>query len=513
MYLTPCTNSEIINIIKNLRECSPGFDQIPAKILKATTESIIDPFVHIINLSLQQGVFPQQMKIANVIPLFKSGEMNKFSNYRPVSLLTTFSKVLEKVFYNKILSFLKECKTLYEFQFGFREGHTTAMALIASLDKVINALEKQETTLGVFLDFSKAFDTVNHTILLQKLEYYGVRGVSNKWVNSYLTGRKQFCTYGNSQSEMKNIVCGVPQGSILGPLLFLIYINDLGSISDDIRLIMFADDSNMFLSGKNLREIEIRANSALEQIKKWLQVNRLSLNIDKTNYMIFTTKARKKEQNLNIKINDKTISEVNTCKFLGIIVDNRLKWTDHINALSTKISKSIGIISKTRKYLGQKTLLQLYYSFVYPYLLYGNLIWGNAGKTLLDKVEKKQKLAIRLIFNIRRKESVTAVCKKKNIIKLKDLYHYTLTIFMHKLCHEELPSLFNVMFTVNNEVHDYPTRIQSHLHVPIYKTAHGNNFITKTGTQRWNEVIETGFRYSPLGFLKIQTKAEILAKY
>ena len=224
------------------------------------------------------------------------------------------------------------------------------MALLYFMDSVVASFEKQEYTIGIFLDFSKAFDTVNHEILLNKLDHYGIRGVTNKCVRSYLDNRKQFCTYNDYKSETMTMTCGVPQGSILGPLLFLIYINDLGTISEDIESILFADDSNLFAHGKKLEDAAETLNNALPKILDWLRANRLSLNIDKTHYMIFSP-TNKDTPKIDITIDGNTINETKECKFLGIIVDHKLNWKSHIESTSKKVAKSVGILCKARKYL------------------------------------------------------------------------------------------------------------------------------------------------------------------
>ena len=226
-YINPTTVTEIISLIKLLKNGSSGYDSISATTVQKTATACITPLTHIMNLSLSSGIFPQELKNARVIPLFKSGDAMLSSNYRPVSVLPLFSKILERLMYNRLISFINKHDHLCKFQFGFREDHSTNLALIYLVDKISNSLDTGEYVLGLFLDFTKAFDTVNHAILLQKLEHLGVRGISLNWFESYLSNRSQYVDHSGISSELQYIHCGLPQGSILGPLLFLLYINDL----------------------------------------------------------------------------------------------------------------------------------------------------------------------------------------------------------------------------------------------------------------------------------------------
>ena len=490
IQLDPATEPEITKIIDNLRECATGWDDIPAIVLKENKNIIKGTLMHIINTSLSTGIFPSELKIANVIPLYKAGENEQITNYRPVSLLTTLSKIYEKIIYKRILDFLKEHNILYKNQFGFREKNSTYMAIINLLDCVINSLDEGNMATGIFIDFSKAFDTVNHRILINKLDTYGIRGTANKLIDSYLDNRKQYCTYIGEKSDYKTMKCGVPQGSILGPLLFLLYINDLAEIFTNIKPVLFADDSNLIITGNTVEQIEETANKELPELINWLNANRLSLNIKKTHSMTFTKSKHKIRHIPTIKLKGETLENITETKFLGVMVDSSLTWKSHINLTTKKIAKSIGILSKAKQYFNNKTLLQLYYSFIYPYLIYCNIIWGNANQTTLWPLYRLQKIAIRIISNTRRRNSTKQFCNKNRIIRLPEIYSYSVSIFMFKYTHNMLPTSLNNLFEKNNKFHNYPTRGSNNYRRRKTKSILADKFITTAGVNIWNSLIE-----------------------
>ena len=251
-------------------------------LIQKTIHVIAKPLSHIINLSFSFGIVPDQLEISRVIPLFKSGSKSSFDNYRPISILPSFSKILEKAFYNRLYSYLTESNILCSNQYGFRKGYSTAFALIDLHDKVSAALDNKKLAVGLFMDLSKAFDTVNYDILFMKLYHYGIRGVALDWIKSYLSNRFQFVQSNNSASSLEKINCGVPQGSILGPLFFLIYINDICNVSSLAKVILFADDTNLLFSNNDPYELIKTLNSEIPKFSHWLTVNKLTLNIDKT---------------------------------------------------------------------------------------------------------------------------------------------------------------------------------------------------------------------------------------
>ena len=278
LYLQPVTCEEINNILVSLKNTACGWGDISSVFLKLSTQQILQHLYYICNLSLT--AFPNQLKMANVIPLYKSEDPMLFNHYRPVSLLCVLSKVFEKIIYSRLLDFF--LKIIHDNQFGFRKGHSTHMALMILMDKIAKSLESGELVIGVFLDFSKTFDTVNHDVLLQKLQHYGIRGSALKWFQSYLSDRCQYVTYNGLESSKKAINCGVPQGSIHGPLLFIIYINDLSNVCNHMMSLLFADDTYLFVSGKDVIKLQQEVEMDLNRISEWLKINKISLNIKKT---------------------------------------------------------------------------------------------------------------------------------------------------------------------------------------------------------------------------------------
>ena len=249
-----------------------------------------------------------------------------------------FSEIFERVLYARLLSFINANDLLYKYQFGFRENHNSSLALMILLDEIYNSFNNKEFVIGVFLDFKKAFDTIDHDILLKKLFKYGIRGKAYNWIKSYLENRLQYVSFNDNYSSKLPITCGVPQGSILGPLLFILYINDIANISSDILPILFADDTNLFFKGSNLQSVIDKINSELIKINEWLKANKLSLNTDKTNFMIFSSSTHNDVMtNANVKINNTDISRVYSTKFLGVIIDSKLNFAEHINMIKNKV--------------------------------------------------------------------------------------------------------------------------------------------------------------------------------
>ena len=433
-----------------------------------------------------------------------------FNHYRPVSLLTILSKVFERLMYDRLFKFLDRLSILYKHQFGFRKNHSTHMALLSLIDRLTNAVEDGEYVIGIFLDFSKAFDTVDHHIFLEKLYHYGIRGCAHYWFTSYLSNRKQFVTYNGTQSEQQTIKCGVPQGSILGPLLFLVYINDLPHICHNTFPVLFADDTNLFISGKDINHLEQTINTELDNIILWLKANKLSLNIKKTQFMLFSG-FKKTKPSINLKIEGESISETVKSKFLGVIIDNKLSWKDHIAYISGKIARGIGIILKARKYLLKESLISLYYSFIYSYLIYCNHVWGLACKTHLDSLIKLQKRAIRIIVGVHPRTYTEPLFQKLKLLKCEDINKHLIGRLMFRIQNNELP-IFQNFFKRNRDVHFHDTRQKDYFHIPPFKTKLGKASLRYNGASIWNVILKVGIdtKSSEFQFAK-SLKSEILS--
>ena len=512
IFFTPTNCFEILDIVNNLKtNKSPGFDRINNFLLKSVINQIVRPLVYILNLSLSSGQVPSNMKVAKVIPIFKKGNNLLVSNYRPISLLTSLSKVLEKIVYKRTVDFLNKHDILSNEQFGFREKHSTSHALLSVIDKIARSIDSSRHTVGIFLDLSKAFDTINHNILLYKLSHYGIRGRALDWFKSYLSNRDQFVHINGTSSSKQPILCGVPQGSLLGPLLFLIYINDIKNSSNILQFILFADDSNIFYSHADPVELVTKVNSELIGVIDWIRANKLSLNSKKTNYMIFSNTI----SNLPIQITfDGTpITKVTSTKFLGVTIDSKLSWNVHIDNISKTISRNIGIITKLKYVLPSESLFMLYSTLISPYLNYGILAWGNACSTLLNRLLLLQKKVLRIICNTSAHAHTNNLFSQYKILKINDLYRLQLGQFMYALNNNNLPSIFNNIFVLNNSIHNYPTRQADCMHLPLKRTLFAQNTFVYLGPKLWNSLPdEIKNSISPNTF-KIKLKKYILRDY
>ena len=341
--------------------------------------------------------------MARVSPLYKNGQKNVPGNYRPISVLPAVNKVMEIILYDQLYDYLTKFQLLNDCQFGFRKSHSTATALLDCTNSWYMNIDKKLFSLVVLIDLKKAFDTVDHQILLKKLEIYGVKGDALALLNSYLIDRTQKCQVNGTISSERLIMCGVPQGSILGPLFFLLYINDLPQCLSKTKPRLFADDTNITAAGESINDVEAAMNSDLENLRKWLIANKLSLNVAKTEFILIGSKPMIKSisnRQPNIIIENKPIKQVYDCKTLGVTVDQHLSWKNNTETICKKITSGISALRQIKEFVEKDTLISVYNSIVRPYFTYCCEVWDVFGETQSKRLQKLQNRAARIIMNM-----------------------------------------------------------------------------------------------------------------
>lgn len=397
IFLKPTSTDEIKTIINNLKNKSGGVDNIHATTLKVLSENIAEPLMHVFNKCIEFSFWPDSLKSAEIVPIYKANEKNKTHNYRPISLISNIAKILEKIIHSRLYNFIINNKIISENQYGFLKNMGTRDAFSNITNIVYNNLDKGIPIIVAFLDLAKAFDTVNHRLLLDKLYQYGIRGSAHRLLNSYLNNRKQRVKVNHTISSYREVKVGVPQGTILGPLLFIIYVNDILESLSKNTIMSYADDTAVISAAKTWEETIKNMNLYLEKISRLLALNKLSLNIDKTVFITFGNYCDSVPDRVEIKINNKCLKRVNSYKYLGVIFDYRLSWAEHINHVIGKTKYLTIIFYKLKQIMTTKTLMLIYYAFFHSVVSYGIIAWGGAYMNNLNVVNNLQKKLIKMI--------------------------------------------------------------------------------------------------------------------
>uniref|UniRef100_A0A3Q2ZQH6 Reverse transcriptase domain-containing protein n=1 Tax=Kryptolebias marmoratus TaxID=37003 RepID=A0A3Q2ZQH6_KRYMA len=510
IFLDGTDKEEIMNIVKNFaNKRSKDWVDMDMMFVKEIMGCVIEPFTYICNLSFSTGIFPDNMKTAKVIPLYKSGEKCMFTNYRPISLLPQFSKILEKLFVTRLDQFIDKQNILNNNQYGFRANKSTSMALMDLIEQITTAVDQKQCCVSIYVDLKKAFDTIDHNILLEKLNKYGIRGPVLQWVSSYLSNRKQFVQINDIRSELCGITCGVPQGSVLGPKLFILYVNDLVNVSGLLKCVLFADDTTFICLGEDIEQMLEMMQTEFVKIQTWFKVNKLSLNIDKTNYMIFSNKKR--TVNGTFKVDGIEICRVSEVKFLGVIIDEKLTWRAHIDYLRTKISRSIAVLHKVKDIFNDKALFILYNAIIVPHLIYCIEVWGNACKTITNPIFILQKRAVRIITRKHYYHPSNILFQELGLLKFYELVDYYVLQIMYKAHKNILP--MNIQLNFVKRISNYNLKGLEIFIKPKIRTNLKDKCTSVRGVRLWNGLDYDYKNAGSINSFKRMIKVHLLKNY
>ena len=518
MFMYDSDEQELSEIINNLENNKASDISIP--ILKKCSRYLLGHLSKFLNNFISNGIFPDILKRGIITPIYKKEDPRYLDNYRPVSTLPIFGKIYEKLIYNRLYNFLLSNNVIFENQFGFRRHHSTSHAINFSINKILGETEAKRHVIGIFIDLSKAFDTIDHPKLFEKLKHYGIRGRCLEIFKSYLSKRTQRTKFQGAYSDDCPIEFGVPQGSVLGPLLFLLYINDIVGSTTLGSFVLFADDTNIFVSGENEEGAYKLANLVLEKVYDYMYSNKLHINITKSCYIHFSPHINRmtcarvrpftKTNNLNLYLGGKLLKKVDKVKFLGVIIDEELSWEGHIDHLEAKLNSSIVMIKRIKQFIPKSEYLKIYNALFLSHLTYCVSCWGGVPKYKLMKIFAIQKRCIRLLFgkeysydhheyyqtcartrpfaeNMAPKmhtlEHTKPLFNEHELLSLENLYIYHTFMEVFKLLKFESPIALRELFTLSYRNHKLT------LIVPrVSQNKRKQNFIFKSATI-WNKLL------------------------
>ena len=526
IFLSDSSSAEVENVISELQNGKAS--DIPITVIKKTAKMISPVLSKYFNILMQEGTFPSQLKTGKITPIYKKDNEELLENYRPVSTLPIFGKIFEKIIYKRLYSFLISQGVLHDKQFGFRKGHSTSHALNYSVELIQKSLKQQQHVLAIFIDLSKAFDTLDHTTLLNKLLTYGIRGNAHKLISSYLTGRTQYTSVLGENSKTLPLIFGVPQGSCLGPLLFLIYINDICNSSKLAEFVLFADDTNIFVTAKSKRAAYEIANNVLTFVNHYMRANKLHINMTKCCYMHFSpnNKPCTADNDYVLNLNNTPIKLVTETRFLGVTIDSKLSWIPHIKQLTKKLKCHIGCINRIKDNVPNNIHKQLYHTLFESHLTYGITVWGDSSFSKLEPIFILQKKCLRIMFGDKEayldkfrtgarcrplgsqilgaeffsREHAKPLFNDNNILTLHNLHNYHTAIETFKILKYRTPISLYSMFTM------------SHRKDTLLITPSSSHGFIHTSSALWN-LVRQKFKIYEFSVMKVGSLKTSLKKF
>lgn len=498
VYLHAYTEFEMLSVFDRIKnKFTSGPDGVPACIIREFRDELVTPITYLINSSFDKGIFPDLFKTTSIKPVHKKGDHN-ITNFRPIALCSSFSKLFEYALLNRMEDFINKFNLLSSSQHGFRTGKSTISALLDIHNSILRGIENKLCPIGVLCDMKKAFDCVQHRLLLDKLDSLGFRGNISSWIASYLSDRIQFVEVGVVNLGMKYKIrssplpsnIGVPQGSVLGPILFSLFIDDVVNFLSDFSVVCYADDITV-LSTSSRDGVEHVANDMLDQIYKWCCANGLSLSLEKTKYILFHTVQMKINSFPKVQLSNCVISQSRTSKLLGVTLSSSLRWEDHCRSLISKLNSVIFKIRQLKESVNTNTLKIVYYSEFQSQLIYGILLWGSS--CWANEVFLRQKAAIRCITNVNQLTSCRGCFAALKILTLYELYILESSCYIHKQKDE--------MFRSNNSQHNYSIR-DSKIHVKKHSLKLSADSVDILGVKIYNRLPDSWKAYSLNRFKK-----------
>ena len=489
--------AEITNIIRSFKSKGSLLYEVPSFIYKIIADIIAPLLSDLINEAVSSGIYPDAFKTARVTPIHKSGPKFDVKNYRPISVLPFMNKVFERVLHTRLIKFCYKYDLIFEDQYGFLKNKSTTDAILKFTQECYAALNSKQPLISVFLDFSKAFDTICHDILLRKMEAYGIRMTNLDLFKSYLSNRSQYVQIDGISSQSTEITCGVPQGSILGPLLFLLYINDFNKCSrsqifnngtECLNFIHFADDSTLYAKEESMQQLAQKINLQLQNVVRWLHINRLSLNVAKSSFTVFSRSPPAVFP--SITINGVSLTHSPCTKFLGVLVDNKLSFSPHIKEVCNKISRANGVCKKLATILPPHIMRNLFFTLIYPHIIYGIEIWSHSAETPTRQHSRLSKLLDKSVSIIGRGATLSENYVKVNTMPLSLLSKYYSLIRVFKYYRLKHSFHYHKLFGEQEVKHSYNTRFRKNknLNIPVIRSAKFKCSFYVNGIKHWNKL-------------------------
>ena len=494
--IPPVTEAYVLKQLQLLKDGKAvGLDGLSSRLLRIASPIIASPLTKLMNLSINTGLFPNDWKVAKVVPLHKKGSTNDRGNYRPVSVLPVLSKLLERHVHQCFYSFLVQHKLLHPAQSGFRHSFSCETALANLVNKWSEAIDKGLLNGVVLLDLRKAFDLINHKILLQKLKLYKCSDMAMQWFQSYLDGRAQCTAYRGCVSDKQQLTVGVPQGSILGPLFFIVFINDLPLCIENSHIDMYADDSSITTMAKSVPELNVKLNSDLNKISAWCTDNRMAANSSKTKSMLVTTWQKRNsldenDRTLELYLQGNLLENTMNEKLLGVQINNNLSWDEHIHYTEKIINRKLALLNKIKSYLPLAARKLFYNTHILPHMDYASIVWGRSS--FISRLLLLQKRAARSILNITDIHYPSErMFKELKWMPIQDRIDYRTVTMVYRSLNHLAPSYMTEMFQTTGQTNTRQTRSVTRNDLALPSGKHKNIFINSfaySGAKLWNKL-------------------------